>query len=150
MPKKKIEVDAEKITEVREPEKPKEPENITDIKTDNELKNKVEEIKSVLPEIEETKKRGRKKGGTNKPKEIQVSEKLPVFPLSPIFEIIIARLPNPIPLSETEKTLIDENSSAVINKYMTDTKYKEEILLGLVLGTVFYPRLKTNEAKKDT
>lgn len=89
-----------------------------------------------------TEKRGRKKGSKNKT-EVE-TEPIPDIDFSVLFDIIIKRLNNPIPLTETEKFLINNSSNKVFKKYIPETRYNDEISLGIVLISVFYPRLKKN------
>lgn len=146
MGRKKIELEAEKIEIEAEKIETSAVKELSD--DNNELKNKISEIKEILPELEEPKKRGRKKGVPNKPKETLPES---VYTISPIFDIIINRLPNPIQLTDSEKNLLDNTTSSLINKYISTVDYKEEILAGLVLLTIFYPRLnvpKGNDRKE--
>lgn len=120
--------------------------------SDNEINldpeiDKLQELKNpedVLSEAEQPKKkRGRK------PKSETISEpELPEIDLSPLLEIGIKRLPNPLPLSELEKQLFNQTANKVFQKYSGGFKYIEELNLGLVLVSLIYPRLKQENAEK--
>jgi len=107
-----------------------------------ELKKEITENESQIIESEPKKKRGRKP----KSETIEVPE-IPEIDVSPILDIAVKRLPNPIPLSDTEKTLFNQTANKVFQKYSGNFKYIEELNLSLVLVSILYPRLtKTKSA----
>lgn len=114
---------------------------IIEIETENE---------SVNPPV---KKRGRGRPPKNTvskndiPDKVETEESLEL-PLGVVLDIIVKRLPNPVPLSETEKKYIDETGNKVLQKYLGKSKYNDEIALGTVLISVLYPRL-IKEKKKE-
>jgi len=112
--------------------------------------DKLEELKNEITsegnqvETETKKKRGRK------PKsETIVTPEIPEIDITPILNIVIKRLPNPIPLSESEKTLFNQTSNKVFQKYGGGIKYIEEINLGLVLLSILYPRIQKEQKQQD-
>lgn len=108
----------------------------------NKLEELKKELNSEVIESEPKKKRGRKP----KSETIEVPEN-PEIDVSPILDIAIKRLPNPIPLSDTEKFLFNQTANKVFQKYASNFKYIEEINLSLVLVSILYPRL--NKAKTE-
>jgi hypothetical protein len=104
--------------------------------------DKIKELQEQTEnEIEPKKKRGRK------PKS-ETEIELPEIDLSPILDILVKRLPNPLPLSDTEKTLFNQSANKVFYKYSGNFKYIEELNLGLITLSIFYPRLKTTDVKE--
>jgi hypothetical protein len=72
------------------------------------------------------------------------------IPLSPIIDLIVLRLPNPLPLSTMEKSLIDDSGNKLLEKYSTNIKFLEEIQFSILLFGVLYPRLKTKSVNEPT
>lgn len=61
-------------------------------------------------------------------------------------EIIIKRLPNPVPLTEIEKTNFDIACNRIVLKYFDKIeKYNEEFALLTILSIILFPRLKKNK-----
>lgn len=83
----------------------------------------------------------KKRKGRRKKSEIEEIS-LPEIDFSILFDILIKRLPNPEPLTETEKVLVNNSANKVYQKYAGNFQYADEINLGLVLLAVIYPRLK--------
>lgn len=142
MTKSKLKKIVEPVKPVEEikPVEPVEPVN------DNEvLKEKLQEVINDTQDLQtnepEQKKRGRPKK-IDKP----IEENKPiVIPIAPIIDIIVQRLPNPIPLSNTEKEYINDAGNKLAEKYSTNIKYLEEIQFSVLLFGVIYPRLKKPE-----
>lgn len=127
------------------------PESETD-----ETKNKLEDLKEQFESASEQNKskgRGRPKGSTKKAKKdeqekIEFAETISGVASTSI-ELIVARLPNPKPLSDTEKKQIDTAFDKVAYKYANWLgNYQEESAFILVLLMVFIPRLNLLKAKK--
>jgi hypothetical protein len=125
--------------------KPVEENNIT---TDNEILT--EKLKEVIAsdintnetiEPEKVERRGR-------PKKDKQAEKITpqiVIPIAPIIDIIVTRLPNPLPLTNMEKEYINEAGNKLAEKYSNNIKYLEEIQFSVLLFGVIYPRLRKPE-----
>jgi len=109
-----------------------------------ELKKEITENESQVIESEPKKKRGRKP----KSETVEVPE-IPEIDVSPILDIAVKRLPNPIPLSDTEKTLFNQTANKVFQKYSGNFKYIEELNLSLVLVSILYPRLTKTKTDNE-
>ena len=109
-----------------------------------ELKKEITENESQVIESEPKKKRGRKP----KSETIEVPE-IPEIDVSPILDIAVKRLPNPIPLSDMEKTLFNQTANKVFQKYSGNFKYIEELNLSLVLVSILYPRLTKTKTDNE-
>lgn len=103
-------------------------------------------IEEKIAETETGKKRGRPKKDTTQ--KIEEIKKPVVIPIAPLLNIIIQRLPNPLPLTQMESDLINDAGNKLAEKYADNVKYLEEIQFSVLLIGVLYPRIKTN--KKET
>jgi len=113
--------------------------------------SKLEDLK-ITVEPEKTERRGRPKGSKNKVNQNQDNKTLDAeipISFSPLISLIITRLPDKTPLTQTEIKLIDETSNKVFQKYLGNNSYSEEISLSIILFSVFYPRLKKPEIKNE-
>jgi len=107
----------------------------------NNLESELNELKENLEidKEEEKPRRGRrKKADIEREQEL----KLVIGSLgSSLMSLIIARLPNPIPLTDIEKQQIDIVTSNLLSKYMSYLdKWQEETAFITVMLTVLIPR----------
>jgi hypothetical protein len=123
--------------------------DLTDIKESYEKSNRESEGK------EEKQKKPRGKAAVYAQEEQKKAEFVSTVKGvgSMILNIIVARLPNPIPLTDLESNSFDECFSRVAYKYASILgNYQEETALGIVSLMIFIPRLKSPkpENKVDT
>jgi hypothetical protein len=125
--------------------KPVEENNIS---TDNEVLT--EKLKEVIAsdintnettEPEKVERRGRPR----KDKQQENNKPSIVIPIAPIIDIIVSRLPNPLPLTNMEKEYINDAGNKLAEKYSNNIKYLEEIQFSVLLFGVIYPRLRKPE-----
>lgn len=100
--------------------------------------------------IEEKKKRGRK-SNAEKLAEMQEQQKQNQinFPIDVFVDMLIKRMPNPIPLSDSEKIMINDSGNVIVNKYGSNFKYWEETQFAGTMLAVFYSRYTTPQLQKD-
>lgn len=115
-------------------------------KIGSELNEKLNQYDGDTKNEPVTKKRGRPKGSINKKTKEQ--EKITI-PVSLLIGIIVDRMPNPIPLSETERNTLDKTGTEVFNKYIDRFNYFEETVFAGTLLAVIYPRVQKVENNKD-
>lgn len=126
-------------------------ENNTDINEiiENEIKN-IESGETEVPK----RKRGRPKGSQNK-KQIEETETDTQtnfhLPISLLVDLIFSRL-NLTLLNEVEKSSLDNAFDLVLNKYINEIKFKEEInfaIILLIILTSRYSEYKNNIDKTE-
>lgn len=110
--------------------------------------DKLQEMKES-PEVIESEIIPKKKRGRKPKSETEPIPEIPEIDLSPLLEIGIKRLPNPIALSDLEKQLFNQTANKVFQKYSGGFKYIEELNLGLVLISLIYPRLSKEKEKEN-
>ena len=111
--------------------------------------DKIEELKVESEQVEQEPIK-RKRGRPKKTETEQVEPQLPDIDIAPVFNVLIKRLPNPLPLTETESALLNSTFNKVLRKYSGNIKYIEEINLSLVLIGIFLPRLKkSNDSNEE-
>lgn len=110
---------------------------------------KLQQMKDELNQESESEKPQKKKRGRPKKSEIEIEQPLPDIDFSILVDLLITRLPNPQPLSESEKTLINSSGNKVFRKYFDNVKYSEEITLGIILFSIIYPRLKPSKKPNE-
>lgn len=125
--------------------------NSTDYNDAINLEPELDKLKELNnPEIVEQGGEPPKKKRGRKPKsETETSVEVPEIDLSPLLEIAIKRLPNPIPLSDIEKSLFNQSANKVFQKYSGNFKYIEELNFGLILISVIYPRIKPEKVNNE-
>ena len=121
-------------------------ETTTDSSSDYE---KIEELKNETEQVENEPTIKRKRGRPKKTETEAMEPQLPDINVAPVFNIIIDRLPNPLPLSESESSVLNSTFNKVLQKYSSNIKYIEEINLSLVLVGILLPRLKKNKAPDE-
>ena len=110
--------------------------------------DKIEELKVESEQVEQEPVK-RKRGRPRKTETEVIEPQLPDINVAPVFNIIIDRLPNPLPLSESESSVLNSTFNKVLQKYSGNIKYIEEINLSLVLVGILLPRLKKNKAPDE-
>ena len=118
----------------------------TDSSSDYE---KIEELKVETEQVQTEPTIKRKRGRPKKTETEVIEPQLPEINVAPVFNIVIERLPNPLPLSESESSVLNSTFNKVLQKYSGDIKYIEEINLSLVLIGIILPRLKKNKAPDE-
>lgn len=114
------------------------------------MENLEEIIEKEQEEIIEKKKRGRPKGSKNKDKEKEneLIKDTFNFPFSMLLDVIFVRF-NLSLLNDVERQNLDEAFNRVLEKYITELKFKEEINFMLILTVVLLPRFQEFKQKKE-
>ena len=110
--------------------------------------DKIEELKIESEQVEQEPIK-RKRGRPKKTETEVIEPQLPEINVAPVFNIVIERLPNPLPLTESESSVLNSTFNKVLQKYSGNIKYIEEINLSLVLVGILLPRLKKNKAPDE-
>ena len=107
---------------------------------DEIIENELMQVEQEEQEIK--KKRGRSKGSKNK-KQIEETETDTQtnfhLPISLLVDLIFSRL-NLTLLNEVEKTSLDNAFDLVLNKYINEIKFKEEINFAIILLIILTSR----------
>ena len=148
MPKVKAQIKTETTTEQTQEVNPQNQpiENPTDSSSDYE---KIEELKIETDQVETEPTIKRKRGRPKKTETEVIEPQLPEINVAPLANIIIDRLPNPLPLTDSESSVLNSTFNKVLQKYSSNIKYIEEINLSLVLVGILLPRLKKNKAPDE-
>ena len=110
--------------------------------------DKIEELKVESEQVEQEPIK-RKRGRPKKSETEVIEPQLPEINVAPLANIIIDRLPNPLPLTDSESSVLNSTFNKVLQKYSGNIKYIEEINLSLVLVGILLPRLKKNKAPDE-
>lgn len=156
MSKQKTKKDMEEIKPLSENKTvvTEETKEIKPVESDTEvLTEKLKEViateESKQPEIKEgEKKRGRPKGSTSNKTDENKQPSI-IIPIAPIIDLFVRRMPNPIPLTSTEKEYLNEAGNKLIEKYSDKIDYLEEIQFSILIFGVVYPRLKKPESEEN-
>jgi len=105
---------------------------------DEIIENELMQVEQEEQEIK--KKRGRPKGSKNK-KQIEETDTQTNFhlPISLLVDLIFSRL-NLTLLNEVEKSSLDNAFDLVLNKYINEIKFKEEINFAIILLIILTSR----------
>ena len=123
---------------------PEAPQDAKDSELDAKLTNLEEEYKAEKP----AKKPRKKKEEVLREENFSQSA---VLVGSLALDIIVRRLPNPIPLTEFEKTAFDKTFSDLVKKYFQYvSRFGEELAFILVAVTVLAPRLPKKKVPTKT
>lgn len=69
---------------------------------------------------------------------------------SSVMDMVVSRLPKPIPLSETEKMLLNQSATALTKKHAEKIlMFGEEIGFAVTLFLVLQPRLKSEKKSEE-
>jgi hypothetical protein len=118
----------------------------------DELQEKLNQIEEEYKEAAEEKPKRRR----SKRKEIeeeQIKQTTEGFVLigNTFIDFIVPRLPNPIPVSDSERELWNKTFSAVAEKYAAYvSRFGAEISFVIASIMIFAPRMQKNERKNNT